>query len=79
MTPAERNELRWLRKVAKLSSKMVEHLDVAQVEEHARKWPGTTGPSMKSTAARTRDLMTALRVVGLLPSRAIQESRNADR
>lgn len=67
MTPAERNELRWLRTIAKLSSKMVEHLDYAEVEEHVRTRSGTTGPRLKASAARIRDLMRALRVVGLLP------------
>lgn len=65
LTKAQRDELRWLRKAAAIAEKMTAKLDFAAVEKHARERPGTIGPGLSITSARTRDLMTALHMAGI--------------
>ena len=49
-----------LRRLAKAAEAIVGKLDREKVAEHARNWPGTTGPAPHYTAARTRELIDAL-------------------
>ena len=59
------DELKWLRRIAGVARKMTSGVDFERVEQHAKDWPGTSGPSLKTTAGRTRDLMTALHMLDL--------------
>ena len=58
-SPAQR-ELAALRKMADLVEKMTGRLDLDYVAAHARKFPGSMGPDLRTSVARTRDLMMLL-------------------
>ena len=64
-TRVSREELKWLRRIAGVARKMTAKVNFEEVERHAKEWPGTPGPYLNQTAARSRDLMTALHMLDL--------------
>lgn len=64
-TRVSREELKWLRRIAGVARKMTAKVNFEEVERHAKVWPASFGPDLNNSAARTRDLMTALHMLDL--------------
>lgn len=63
---AAEKQLKPLLRIAKIAQWMVKDLDTVKVAEHARDFPGSTGPRIGQTAARTRDLIAALQAAAAI-------------
>lgn len=64
-TSVSREELKWLRRIAGVARKMTARVSFEEVEHYAKEWPASFGPALHQSAARTRDLMTALHMLDL--------------
>lgn len=74
-TRVSREELKWLRRIAGVARKMTAKVNFEEVEHHANTWPASFGPALHNSAARTRDLMTALHMLDLCTRKAPTDDR----